>query len=34
LKLGFYEHEGLWQHLDNFSDIEKIRNITSIIFAK
>jgi NDP-sugar pyrophosphorylase family protein len=26
LKLGFYEHEGLWQHLDNFSDIEKIRN--------
>ena len=34
LKLGFYEHEGLWQHLDNFSDIKKIKKITSIIFAK
>ena len=34
LKLGFYEHEGFWQHLDNFSDIEKIRKIINIIFTK
>jgi len=34
LKLGFYEHEGLWQHLDNYSDIEKIKKIINIIFSK
>lgn len=34
LKLGFYEHEGYWQHLDNFSDIKKIRKVVNDIFAK
>jgi glucose-1-phosphate cytidylyltransferase len=34
LRLGFYEHEGLWQHLDNVSDIEKIIKIINVIFAK
>ena len=33
LKLGFYEHEGLWQHLDNYSDIEKIKRVINIIFT-
>ena len=33
LKLGFYEHEGLWQHLDNYSDIEKIKRVINIMFT-
>jgi len=34
LKLGFYEHDGLWQHLDNSSDIEKLKKIINSIFIK
>jgi glucose-1-phosphate cytidylyltransferase len=32
LKLGFYEHEGLWQYLENFSDIEKVEKVINNIF--
>lgn len=34
LKLGFYEHNGLWQHLDNSSDIKKLEKIVNNKFIK
>jgi len=34
LGLGFYEHDGLWQHLDNSSDIEKVNKVIKSIFIK